>query len=157
MQLFGRNWNFKGRITMSSVNKAIILGRLGQDPEIRYMPNGLAACNLSIATSEQWKDKQTGEKKEKTEWHRISLFDRTAEIAVEFLKKGSMVYIEGRIETRKWTDKEGIERYTTEIKGDKMQLLGNRDSSAPASAPSPNSATPSASPAPVEPDDDIPF
>jgi single-strand DNA-binding protein len=112
---------------MSSVNKAIILGRLGKDPEVRYMPNGGAVANLSIATSQTWKDKQTGEKKEKTEWHRVVLYNRIAEVAGEYAKKGSLLYIEGRIETKKWTDKDGQDRYTTEIIGDQMQLVGGRE------------------------------
>jgi single-strand DNA-binding protein len=112
---------------MSSVNKAIILGRLGKDPEVRYMPNGGTVANLSIATSQTWKDKQTGEKKEKTEWHRVVLYNRIAEVAGEYAKKGSLLYIEGRIETKKWTDKDGQDRYTTEIIGDQMQLVGGRE------------------------------
>jgi single-strand DNA-binding protein len=115
---------------MSSVNKAIILGRLGKDPEVRYMPNGGAVANLSIATSQTWKDKQTGEKKEKTEWHRVVLYNRIAEVAGEYAKKGSLLYIEGRIETKKWTDKDGQDRYTTEIIGDQMQLVGGRETGA---------------------------
>jgi len=113
-----------------SVNKAIILGRLGKDPEVRYMPNGGAVANLSIATSQTWKDKQTGEKKEKTEWHRVVLYNRIAEVAGEYAKKGSLLYIEGRIETKKWTDKDGQDRYTTEIIGDQMQLVGGRETGA---------------------------
>jgi single-strand DNA-binding protein len=115
---------------MSSVNKAIILGRLGKDPEVRYMPNGGTVANLSIATSQTWKDKQTGEKKEKTEWHRVVLYNRIAEVAGEYAKKGSLLYIEGRIETKKWTDKDGQDRYTTEIIGDQMQLVGGRETGA---------------------------
>ena len=126
---------------MSSVNKAIILGRLGQAPEIRYMPTGGAVASLSIATSQKWKDKATGEKKEKTEWHRVVLYNRLAEVAGEYAKKGGMLYIEGRIETKKWTDKDGQDRYTTEIIGEQMQLIGGRDTnedklSNSASAPS---------------------
>lgn len=112
---------------MSSVNKVIILGRLGKDPDIRYMTNGSAVANLSIATSQTWKDKQTGEKKEKTEWHRVVLYSRIAEVAGEYAKKGSLLYIEGRIETKKWTDKDGQDRYTTEVIGDQMQFVGGRE------------------------------
>lgn len=111
---------------MSSVNKAIILGNLGKDPEVRYTPSGDAVCNITVATSETWKDKATGEKKEATEWHRISFFGKLAEIAGQYLKKGSSVYIEGSIRTRKYKDKEGIERYTTEIKADEMKMLGSK-------------------------------
>ena len=111
---------------MASVNKVIIIGNLGKDPEVRYMPSGSAICNVTVATSRQWKNKESGDKMEETEWHRVSLFDRQAEIAGEYLKKGSSVYFEGRLKTRKWTDKEGVERYTTEIIADVMQLLGSR-------------------------------
>ena len=111
---------------MASVNKVILIGNLGKDPEVRYMPSGSAICNVTVATSRQWKNKESGEKTEETEWHRVSLFDRQAEIAGEYLKKGSSVYFEGRLKTRKWTDKEGVERYTTEIVADVMQLLGSR-------------------------------
>ncbi|MDO9064867.1 MAG: single-stranded DNA-binding protein [Sulfuricella sp.] len=110
---------------MASVNKAIIIGNLGKDPEMRYMPSGDAICNFSLATTDSWKDKN-GEKQEKTEWHRISMFGKLAEIAGEYLKKGSQVYVEGRIQTRKWTNKEGQDQYTTEIVADKMQMLGGR-------------------------------
>jgi single-strand DNA-binding protein len=114
---------------MASVNKVILLGNLGRDPETRYTTGGDAVTNLSIATSEQWKDKN-GEKQERTEWHRVVLFGRQAEIAGEYLKKGRSVYIEGRLQTRKYTDKDGIEKYSTEIVGDRMQLIGGgRDSS----------------------------
>jgi single-strand DNA-binding protein len=111
---------------MASINKVIIIGNLGKDPEVRYMPSGSAICNVTVATSRQWKNKESGEKMEETEWHRVSLFDRQAEVAGEYLKKGSSVYFEGRLKTRKWTDKEGVERYTTEIIADVMQLLGSR-------------------------------
>ena len=110
---------------MASVNRVILIGNLGKDPETRYLPNGDAVANFTIATTETFKDK-SGAKQEQTEWHRISLFGRTAEVAGEYLKKGSPVYIEGRIRTRKWQDKEGQDRYTTEIIGDRMQLLGSR-------------------------------
>lgn len=108
---------------MASVNKVILLGNLGRDPETRYTTDGSAVANLNIATSETWKDKN-GEKQERTEWHRVVLFGRTAEIAGEYLKKGRSVYIEGRLQTRKYTDKDGVEKYSTEIVGDRMQLIG---------------------------------
>jgi single-strand DNA-binding protein len=111
---------------MASVNKVILLGNLGRDPETRYTTGGDAVTNLNIATSEQWKDK-SGEKQERTEWHRVVLFGRQAEIAGEYLKKGRSVYIEGRLQTRKYTDKDGVEKYSTEIVADRMQLLGGRD------------------------------
>lgn len=111
---------------MASVNKVIIVGNLGRDPETRYMPSGSAITNIAVATTEQWKDKQSGEKKEQTEWHRISFFNKLAEVAGQYLKKGSQVYVEGRLQTRKWTDKDGVERYTTEIIGDTMQMLGSK-------------------------------
>ena len=114
---------------MASINKVIIIGNVGKDPEIRYLPSGSAICNVAVATSRQWKNKESGEKMEETEWHRVSLFDRQAEIAGEYLKKGSSVYFEGRLKTRKWTDQEGVERYTTEIISDVMQLLGSRQGS----------------------------
>jgi single-strand DNA-binding protein len=112
---------------MASVNKVIVLGNLGKDPEVRYTPNGSAVCNLRIATTRNWKNKDSGEKMEETEWHSVVLYDRQAEIAGEYLKKGRPVYIEGRLKTRKWTDKEGLDRYTTEIVADSMQLLGGRE------------------------------
>jgi len=171
---------------MASVNKVIVLGNLGRDPEVRYTANGAAICNIGIATSRQWKDKTTGEKQEETEWHRVVFYDRLAEIAGEYLKKGSSVYVEGRLKTRKWTDKDGVEKYTTEIVAAEMQLLGGRNSvggggedsgnsmgasspageaRAPRAAPAPRSA-PAARPAPAaqktptgfdDMDDDIPF
>ena len=113
---------------MASVNKVIILGNLGRDPETRYTTGGDAVTNLRIATSEQWKDKN-GEKQEKTEWHQVVLFGRQAEIAGEYLKKGRSVYIEGRLQTRKYTDKEGVEKYSTEVVADRMQLLGGKGES----------------------------
>ena len=112
---------------MASVNKVIVLGNLGRDPEVRYTPSGSAVCNLRIATTRNWKSKDSGEKMEETEWHSVVLYDRQAEIAGEYLKKGRPVYIEGRLKTRKWTDKEGAEKYTTEIICDSMQLLGGRE------------------------------
>ena len=108
------------------INKVILVGNLGKDPETRYMPSGKAVTNFSIATSESWKDKQTGEQKEQTEWHNIVMYDRLAEIAAEYLRKGSQVYVEGRLRTRKWQDKEGRDRYTTEINANEMQMLGGR-------------------------------
>jgi len=120
------------------VNKVILVGHLGQEPEVRYMPNGGAVANLSLATSETWRDKQTGEQKEKTEWHRVVVFGKLAEIAGEYLQKGSQIYIEGVLQTRKWTDTQGIERYTTEIivnVGGTLQMLGNRREASSTSAP----------------------
>lgn len=111
---------------MASVNKVILVGNLGKDPDVRYMPDGNAVANVSIATSEQWKDKATGEKQERVEWHRVVFFNRLGEIAGEYLKKGSSVYIEGKLTTRKWTDKEGNDRYTTEIVASEMKMLGSR-------------------------------
>jgi single-strand DNA-binding protein len=111
---------------MSSVNKVIILGRLGADPEVRFTPSGDAVCNLSVATSENWKDK-AGERQERTEWHRVVLYRRLAEVAGEYLKKGRPVYLEGRLQTNKWQTKDGQDRYTTEIIGDQMKMIGGRD------------------------------
>jgi single-strand DNA-binding protein len=111
---------------MASVNKVILVGNLGKDPETRYAPNGDAICNITVATTDSWKDKQTGEKKEQTEWHRVSFYGRLAEIAGQYLRKGSAVYVEGSLRTRKWQDKEGQDRYTTEIRADQMQMLGSR-------------------------------
>lgn len=119
------------------VNKVILVGNLGQDPEVRYMPNGGAVANMTLATSESWRDKQTGESKEKTEWHRVVLFGKLAEVAGEYLKKGSQVYIEGALQTRKWTDQGGQERYTTEVVvnvGGTMQMLGGRQGGGAAGA-----------------------
>ena len=113
---------------MASLNRAMIIGNCTADPEIRYLTSGDAVTNLSVATNEKWTDKATGEKKEKAEYHRISIFGKLAEVAKEYLKKGSPVYFEGRIETRKWQDKTGADRYTTEIIADRMQLLGSRPS-----------------------------
>lgn len=110
---------------MASINKVILIGSLGKDPEVRFMPNGEAVCNFSIATSESWKDK-TGAKQEKTEWHNIVMYRKLAEIAGEYLKKGAPVYIEGKLQTRKWQTKEGQDRYTTEIIADSMQMLGSK-------------------------------
>jgi single-strand DNA-binding protein len=111
---------------MASVNKVILVGNLGADPETRYMPSGDAIANIRLATTDTWKDKATGEKKEQTEWHRVAFFGKLAEIAGQYLKKGSQVYIEGSLRTRKWQDKDGQDRYTTEIRADTMQMLGSR-------------------------------
>ena len=111
------------------INKVIIVGNLGQDPETRYMPSGSAVTNFTVATNESWKDKQTGEQKDRTEWHRVAMFNRLAEIAAEYLRKGSQVYIEGKLRTRKWQGQDGNDRYTTEIIADEMQMLGGRGGS----------------------------
>jgi single-strand DNA-binding protein len=111
---------------MASINKVIIIGNLGRDPETRYMPSGDAITNIAVATTETWKDKVSGEKKEQTEWHRIAFFGKLAEIAGQYLKKGSQVYIEGSLRTRKYTDKDGVEKYSTEIRADVMKMLGSR-------------------------------
>lgn len=111
---------------MASVNKVILVGNLGADPDQRFLQNGDAVCNIKIATSEQWKDKQTGDKKEATEWHRVVFFRRLAEIAGQYLAKGSSVYVEGSLKTRKWQDKDGSDRYTTEIVGSEMKMLGGK-------------------------------
>ncbi len=157
---------------MASVNKVILIGNLGKDPEVRYAPSGSAICNVSIATSRQWKDK-AGEKKEETEWHRVVFYDRMAEIAGEYLKKGRPVYVEGRLKYGKYTDKDGVERYTTDIIATEMQLLGGREGGgsgddeggysrsregAPSRAAAPSRA-PAAKPAGNfdDMDDDIPF
>ena len=155
---------------MASVNKVILVGNLGADPESRYLPNGDAVTNIRIATTETWKDKNSGERRELTEWHRIVFYRRLAEIAAQYLKKGSQVYIEGRIRTRKWQDKEGQDRYTTEIEAAELQMLGRRegmgDAPPRASAPSQSRPTSPASSAPAESpagssfdnfEDDIPF
>jgi len=147
---------------MASVNKVILVGNLGKDPEVRYMPNGDAVTNITLATTDTWKDKGTGEKKEATEWHRVVFFGKLAEIAGQYLKKGRQVYIEGALRTRKWHDKEGVDRYTTEIVASDMKMLGARpDGAAPpaqgASAPPrPASTAPAAGGAP-DFEDDIPF
>lgn len=163
------------------LNKAILIGNLGADPEVRYMPAGGAVANITLATSMRWKDKQTGEKKEATEWHRVVFFNRLAEIAGEYLKKGSQIYVEGRIQTRKWQDQNGQDRYTTEIVASEMHMLGSRSGgtanfndhqgqggySASSARPANNQPQQSASPSssgsmPPPPsyddfDDDIPF
>ena len=169
---------------MASVNKVILIGNLGRDPEVRYTPSGSAVCNIGLATTRNWKDKTSGEKVEETEWHRVVFYDRLAEIAGEYLKKGRSVYVEGRLKTRKWTDKDGVEKYTTEIVAQEMNMLGGREGMgggagsgeeegggyseapprrAPASRPAPAPAPrPAAKPAPAATgfdnmDDDIPF
>ena len=120
---------------MASINKVILVGNLGRDPEVRYTASGDAMCNLSVATTDNWRDKATGERKEQTEWHRVSFFGKTAEVCGQYLKKGSQIYIEGSIRTRKYTDKDGVEKYSTEIRGDTMQMLGSRQGmGAPASS-----------------------
>jgi single-strand DNA-binding protein len=117
------------------VNKVILVGNLGADPETRAMPNGNTATNIRIATSESWKDKSTGEQMERTEWHSVAFFGRLAEIAAEYARKGSQIYVEGRLRTRKWTDKNGVDRYSTEVLADNLQLLGGRPNSGEAAAP----------------------
>ena len=112
---------------MASINKVILIGNLGRDPEVRYTPSGSAVCNISLATTRNWKSKDSGDKVEETEWHRVVFYDRLAEIAGEYLKKGRPVYVEGRLKTRKWQDKEGKDVYTTEVIADNMQLLGGRE------------------------------
>ena len=168
---------------MASVNKVIIVGNLGRDPEIRYMPSGDAIANIAVATSYKSKDRNTGEQKELTEWHRISFFGRLAEIVGQYLKKGSSVYVEGRLQTRKYTDKDGVEKYATDIVAENMQMLGGRQGMGdggmdgggydappqqqqrPAPAPRPQMAAPAPAPRPAprpapnfsDMDDDIPF
>lgn len=145
---------------MASVNKTILLGNLGKDPELKFLPNGDAVCNFSIATTDSWKNKD-GEKQEKTEWHNIVLYRKLAEIAGEYLRKGSSVYIEGSLQTRKWTNKEGQERYTTEIIGNSMQMLGSKSSQSTNVPDIPESKEYTRGSAAVEGDDedlgDLPF
>jgi len=148
---------------MASVNKVIIVGNVGRDPETRYMPSGDAVTNISVATSDRYKDKQTGEMKENTEWHRIAFFGKLAEIAGQYLKKGSQVYVEGRLRTRKWTDQSGQEKYSTEIIADSMQMLGARmagsgDAAEPSSRAKSSDSSSNQAPAGLGAmDDDIPF
>lgn len=164
---------------MASVNKVILVGNLGKDPDVRYLPDGGAVVNLALATSSNWKDKATGEKREETEWHRVVMYGRLAEIAGEYCKKGRSIYVEGRLKTRKWQDQQGVDRYTTEIVADQMQLLGGREGggsgggasygggddfdsapAAPARAPSGGGMRGNSKPAPqsvADLDDDIPF
>ncbi len=148
----------------SGINKVILIGNLGQDPEVRYMPNGNAVANVSLATSESWKDKNTGEMQERTEWHRVVFFQRLGEIVGEYCKKGSKIYVEGRLQTRKWQDKNGQDRYTTEIIADQMQMLDSRGGGGAAFAPNTganDSGRPASAPSAPAPDadfdDDIPF
>ena len=146
------------------INKVILIGNLGQDPETRYMPSGGAVTNFTLATNESWKDKQTGEQKDRTEWHKVAMFGRLAEIAAEYLRKGSQVYVEGRLQTRKWQDRDGNDRYTTEIVANEMQMLGGRGggsssfsgASGGGSTSGPGGEQKSAPPA-DDFDDDIPF
>ena len=142
---------------MASVNKVIILGNLGADPETRYAPSGDAICNISVATTESWKDKQTGEKKEATEWHRVGFFGKLAEIAGQYLRKGSQVYIEGSLRTRKWQDKNGQDRYTTEIRGDVMKMLGGKHEGQQQAAPQRQSPRQTQQASEFDMDDSIPF
>ena len=149
---------------MASVNKVILIGNLGRDPEVRYTPSGSAVCNVALATSRKWKDKASGDTQEETEWHRVVFFDRLAEIAGEYLKKGKPAYVEGRLRTRKWTDKDGAEKYATEIVVEQLQLLGDRQDAAPRAAAPPPSRPPAPPPRPApaktgfdDMDDDIPF
>jgi single-strand DNA-binding protein len=150
------------------INKVILVGNLGKDPETRYMPNGKAVTNFSIATSDSWTDKQSGDKQERTEWHNVVLFEKLAEISAEYLKKGSQVYIEGSLRTRKWQDKEGKDRYTTEIVGRDMQMLGGRggaggqggEASSGGARAAPERGSANSAPPPSDDggfDDDIPF
>jgi single-strand DNA-binding protein len=149
---------------MASVNKVIILGNLGRDLEVRFSADGAAVCNIAIATSSSWKDKNSGEKREETEWHRVVFYGRLAEIAGEYLKKGKPVYVEGRLKTRKWQNKEGVDQYTTEVIADSMQLLGGREEGSQAPAPQQRQAPAAQPQAQRQPaanladmDDDIPF
>jgi single-strand DNA-binding protein len=152
---------------MASVNKVILIGNLGRDPETRYMPNGEAVTNITLATTETWKDRTSGERQEKTEWHRVTFYRRLAEIAGEYLKKGSQVYIEGRIRTRKWQGQDGQDRYTTEIEANEMQMLGRREGMGGGEGPRDSGGRPAARPAQSAPppgnggfndvEDDIPF
>ena len=157
---------------MASVNKVILVGNLGRDPEVRYSPDGDAICNVSIATTSSWKDKTSGERREETEWHRVVFYNRLAEVVGEYMKKGRPLYIEGRLKTRKWQNKEGVDQYTTEIIADQMQMLGGRDGaeggsmggggeSAPRAARAPQAQRPAAPAASganlADMDDDIPF
>jgi single-strand DNA-binding protein len=165
---------------MASVNKVILIGNLGRDPEVRYTPSGSAVCNVTLATTRSWKSKESGEKQEETEWHRIVFYDRLAEIAGEYLKKGRSIYVEGRLKTRKWTDKDGAEKYTTEVIAQEMNMLGSREgmgggdeegghgerSAPPRAAPAGRPQAPASAPRPAPKasstgfdnmDDDIPF
>lgn len=136
---------------MASVNKVIIVGNLGKDPEVRYSQSGDAITGITVATTDKWKDKATGEQKEATEWHRISFFGKLAEIAGQYLKKGSQIYVEGKLKTRKYTDKDGIEKYSTEINADQLQMLGSRPQESEPAKPQPRKITHDI------PHDEIPF
>lgn len=144
---------------MASVNKVIVVGNVGKDPEVRYMPSGDAVANISVATTDRYKDKQTGDMKENTEWHRIAFFGKLAEIVGQYIKKGSQIYVEGRLRTRKWTDASGVEKYSTEIVAESMQMLGGKPSGGADSGESYSKAQ--QAPAPegglAAMDDDIPF
>lgn len=164
---------------MASINKVILIGNLGRDPEVRYTPSGSAVCNVSLATTRNWKSKDSGDKVEETEWHRVVFYDRLAEIAGEYLKKGRSIYVEGRLKTRKWQDKDGVEKYTTEIIAEEMKMLGGREGmggdeggggggysrgggerserSAPAPRPAPSKPAAKSSTGFDDMDDDIPF
>ena len=165
---------------MASINKVILIGNLGRDPEVRYTPSGSAVCNVGLATTRTWKSKESGDKVEETEWHRVVFYDRLAEIAGEYLKKGRSIYVEGRLKTRKWQDKDGVEKYTTEVIAEEMKMLGGREGggdeggggggggysrgersdaprSAPASRPAPNKPAAKSSTGFDDMDDDIPF
>ena len=142
------------------INKVILIGNLGGDPETRYMPNGSAVTNITVATNESWKDKQTGEQKDRTEWHKVAMFNRLAEVAAEYLRKGSQVYIEGKLRTRKWQDRDGNDRYTTEIIADEMEMLGGRSGGSAPMGAGPSADSPVSEPpkqGPDDFDDDIPF
>lgn len=142
------------------INKVILVGNLGADPETRYMPSGGAVTNIRIATSESWKDKQSGDQQERTEWHSVAFFGRLAEIAGEYLRKGSQVYVEGKLRTRKWQDKSGNDRYTTEVIANEMQMLGSRGGAGMGSGPNPSQSQSAPMPAAEmaeDFDDDIPF
>lgn len=162
----GLSWS-RGSVMARGINKVILVGNLGADPDTRYMPSGKAVTNIRIATSESWKDKQTGDQQERTEWHNVVMYDKLGEIAAEYLRKGSQVYIEGKLRTRKWQDKEGKDRYTTEVIANEMQMLGSRGGAGGGMSGEPRAARPAPaenrSAAPVadegggEFDDDIPF
>ena len=141
---------------MASLNKVIIIGNLGRDPETKYLPSGDCICNIAVATTESWKDKQTGEKKEATEWHRVAFFGKLGEIASQYLKKGSQVYVEGSLRTREYTDKDGVKKYATDIKGSEMKMLGGRQDQQQ-SAPSTRQASQQQAQSDSGFDDDIPF
>ena len=142
---------------MSGINKVILIGRLGSDPEVRYTPSGVAVANFSVATSEEWKDKDSGEKKERTEWHRIVAWRRLGEICGEYLSKGKQVYVEGRIQTSSWEDKDGNKKYTTEIIANDIQFLGSRDMSDGGRPQGGMAGGSQGAPGPGPEDDDIPF